>query len=155
MPQGIEKQVEDLSPFLGHYREVGRDPILWIGAGASAAAGYPTLAGIEAVLRKRIPDCKESGWGLIREFTDRFSRTDLGAVLQAELGEPRPFAPLHEALARLAGAGVCPYLFTTNYDRLIENALTAAGVPFVPQSLEDNFALQNLHQVQILKLHGD
>jgi tetratricopeptide (TPR) repeat protein len=155
VPHGIEKQVEDLSLFLEHYRDVKLDPILWIGAGASAAAGYPTLAGIEEVLRKRIPDSKESGWGLIREFTDRFSRTDLGVILQKELGEPRPFAPLHEALARLAGAGVCPFLFTTNYDRLIENALTAAEIPFVAQSLEDNFTLQNLRQVQVLKLHGD
>lgn len=44
-------------------------------------------------------------------------------------------------MARLAAAGVCPILFTTNYDRLIENALTDAGIPFVPQSLEDNFTL--------------
>jgi NAD-dependent SIR2 family protein deacetylase len=151
----IAKQTEELVTFLEHYRDLRLKPVLWLGAGASAAAGYPTLAGIETILKKRLPASRATGFDLIADFTAQFSRADLAAILQKHLGEPRRFAPLHEAVARLASSGVCPFLFTTNYDRLIENALTDAGIPFVAQSLEDNFTLQYLDHVQVLKLHGD
>jgi len=113
------------------------------------------MAGIEDLLRKRLPASREAGFALVDEFIAEYSESDLAAVLQKSIGQPRPFAPLHTAVARLAGAGVCPILFTTNYDRLIENALTEARVDFVSQSLEDNFTVQNLEEVQVLKLHGD
>lgn len=155
MAESIETQVEDLSRFLEHYRQRQLHPILWVGAGASAAAGYPTLGQIEGLLRAELPGVDLEGFALMDAYLAAWSKADLGWLLQQKLGQPRPFTPLHTAMARLAEAGVCPLLFTTNYDRLLENALGAAGVGFVVQTLQANLPLQALETVQLLKLHGD
>ena len=155
MAEPIDAQVQELGDFLQRYRERSVHPVLWVGAGASAAAGYPTLGQLEQLLRAQLPGVEQSGFALINAFIARYSEADLILELQRHIAQPRPFVQLHEALARLAGAGVCPLLLTTNYDRLIENALSAAGVAFVSQTLEANFTLQALDTVQVLKLHGD
>ena len=155
MAEPIDAQVQELGDFLQRYRERSVHPVLWVGAGASAAAGYPTLGQLEQLLRAQLPGVDQSGFDLINAFIARYSEADLILELQRHIAQPRPFVQLHEALARLAGAGVCPLLLTTNYDRLIENALSAAGVAFVSQTLEANFTLQALDTVQVLKLHGD
>ena len=155
MAEPIAAQVQELGDFLQRYRERGVHPVLWVGAGASAAAGYPTLGQLEQRLRAQLRGVDKSGFALVDAFIEQYSEADLELELQRHIGQPRPFVQLHEAMARLAGGGVCPILFTTNYDRLIENALTAAGVAFVSQALEANFTLQSLETVQVLKLHGD
>ncbi len=156
MDPGTDPQIAELTSFLEHYQDdVDLHPILWIGPGASEAAGYPTATQIEALLRKRLPGSEATGPALAEAFVDRFSEADFIAILQRQLGEPRASTPLHTAVARLAGAGVCPVLFTTNYDRLLETALGERGIPFVVQALEANFTLQSLEGVQLLKLQGD
>ena len=155
MAEPIAAQVQELGDFLQRYRDRGVHPVLWVGAGASAAAGYPTLGQLEQLLRAQLRGVDKSGFALVDAFIEQYSEADLELELQRHIGQPRPFVQLHEAMARLAGGGVCPILFTTNYDRLIENALTAAGVAFVSQTLEANFTLQSLETVQVLKLHGD
>jgi tetratricopeptide (TPR) repeat protein len=155
MAEPIAAQLRELGDFLQRYRDSGVHPVLWVGAGASAAAGYPTLGQLEQRLRAQLRGVDKSGFALVDAFIEHYSEADLELELQRHIGQPRLFVQLHEAMARLAGGGVCPILFTTNYDRLIENALTAAGVAFVPQILEANFTLQSLETVQVLKLHGD
>lgn len=141
MAEPIAAQVQELGDFLQRYRERGVHPVLWVGAGASAAAGYPTLGQLEQLLRTQLQGVDKSGFALVAAFIEQYSEADLELELQRHIGQPRPFVQLHEAMARMAGGGVCPIFFTTNYDRLIENALTAAGVAFVSQTLEANFAL--------------
>jgi hypothetical protein len=155
MAEQIAAQVQELGDFLERYRARSVHPVLWIGAGASAAAGYPTLGQLEQLLRAQLPGVDKAGFALLDAFIAKYSEADLILELQQHIAQPRPFVPLHEALACLARGGVCPLLLTTNYDRLIENALSAAGVVFVPQTLEANFTLQALDTVQVLKLHGD
>lgn len=153
MVQPIESQVETLRAFLDQSCSSGRCPVLWIGAGVSAAAGYPTLAGIETLLRPRLPDSFASGFALVDEFTAESGQDGLAALFAQSLGEPRPCAPIHNAVARLAGDGILRILFTTNYDRLIENTLATAGVPFVAERLEEDSVLEERDRVQVLRLH--
>ena len=155
MAEPIDAQVQELGDFPQRYRERRPHPVLWVGAGASAAADYPTLGQLEQLLRAQLRGVDKSGFALIDAFIEHYREADLILELQRHIAQPRPFVQLHEALARLAGGGVCPLLFTTNYDRLIENALSAAGIAFVAQTLEANFTLQALDTVQVLKLHGD
>ncbi len=110
-------------------------PILWVGAGASAAAGYPTLWQLEEKIRAELPDTDKTGFELIDAYIEEWSPTDLENLLETHLGAPRKPAALHGSLARLAGAGVFAAVFTTNYDELIEDALKGEGVHFVPQVL--------------------
>lgn len=150
-----ETPIEQLTQFLRHCREINLDPILWVGAGMSAAAGYPTLSGVEMRLREWLPGIEKSGFDLIDAYVEKYSEANLAALLQRIFSPARQVGPIHRSIARLAGAGVCPILFTTNYDRLLETALAEEGVPFLSQTLEANFKLQSLKGVQLLKMHGD
>lgn len=150
-----DEQADKLEQFLSRYRKTGPTPILWVGAGASAAAGYPTLAKLAEILRKELPGTDADAWHLVDAYVAEYSQADLARLLQQHLGEPRSAAPLHRAIARLAGAGVLPILFTTNYDRLLEDALGDEKIPHVIQSLQANYVLQAMDQVQVLKMHGD
>lgn len=64
----------------------------------------------------------------------------------------------HQAVARLAASGHVRVILTTNFDRLIETALTAAGVSFDVVATED--ALAGARPIGhapcvVVKLHGD
>lgn len=64
----------------------------------------------------------------------------------------------HRAIARLIKAGYIQVVLTTNFDRLLEQALEAQGIsPHVirtPQDAANSVPLQNI-PVTIIKLHGD
>lgn len=128
--------VDVLIEFLETFRPHGPLPILWVGAGASAAAGYPTLWQLEEQLRKRLPGSTKTGFELIDAFVAKYGPTLLSSELETHIGEPRKFVELHRALARLAGAGWFKSVYTTNYDELlIEDALKDQGIRYVPQTL--------------------
>jgi tetratricopeptide (TPR) repeat protein len=57
-------------------------------------------------------------------------------------------------MARLAGANLFRAIFTTNYDELIEDALKAQDIHYLPEVLELNFRLQQRKNLLVLKLHG-
>jgi tetratricopeptide (TPR) repeat protein len=150
----MENAVAELVRFLEMFREHGPLPILWVGAGASAAAGYPTLWQLEELLRKLLPGSTKTGFELIDALVEECGKALLANELETHLGKPRKFAELHRALARLAGAGLFSAIFTTNYDELIEDALKAEDIHYVPQALEHNYVLQRRKNLLVLKLHG-
>lgn len=139
---------------LTHFLEMFQNPrpILWVGA--SAAAGYPTLAQLEAHIRTRLPGSTKTSFGLFDEYVATYGAAALQNELETLLGPHRPPAPLHVSLARLAGADRFAAIFTTNYDELIEDSLKARGVRFVPQSFQQNYLLQARAELTLLKLHG-
>jgi hypothetical protein len=76
---------------------------------------------------------------------------------EAEQGLKGP-TPAHHAVARLVAAGLVSMVLETNFDRLTEQALDAAGVPYVVASTPDGIdALKPLHLQRciVVKLHGD
>lgn len=65
----------------------------------------------------------------------------------------------HAALAALAGTGHLKAIVTTNFDRLIERALEAAGVSFTVYCSPDDFmrlgdALRTTSPLPVIKVHG-
>lgn len=147
-----------LIPYLKSLLEDGLRPVAWIGAGASVAAGFPTLATLAQRLRQRLEndlDPKADGYAVLDAYVAENGKARLSAFLQKQLGQPAQPTALHQALARLTGASVFEALFTTNYDRLLENALNEADVAHVVQDMERNFVLQATDDVQLVKIHGD
>jgi tetratricopeptide (TPR) repeat protein len=149
----------DLTAKLIHFLQFYADPkkplpILWVGAGASAAAGYPTLNQLKKSLQEDLASL-EGGGDPIESYIQQFSRVDLMNVLEIKFGEPRPFAQLHLAIAQMAGAGLFRYVITTNYDRLIENALESLNVPYTIQIISQNLELSSSRSLTVIKLHGD
>src|SRR5262245_60619380 len=146
--------------YLEHWkRSGGPRPILWIGAGASAAAGYPTRAALQGMIQQALGS-SQTGWPLIEEYVASYSRAGLLNLLENQLGAPRPFTGIHESIARLASAQLpdgdrlIEAVFTTNYDDLIEDALEAQGQPFSVQTLEPNATPAVRSGLRIWKLHG-
>jgi tetratricopeptide (TPR) repeat protein len=140
--------------FLQHYAANGPLPVLWIGAGASAAAGYPTLNQLKSILQEELnsPQTEDDP---IESYIQQFSRVDLINTLEDKFGEPRSYAPLHLAIAQMAGAGLFHSVITTNYDRLIENALESMNISYTLQIISQNQELSSRRSLLLIKLHGD
>ena len=132
-------------------------PILWIGAGLSIAAGYPSTRALARILCENATDPVDPD----QEFTafvDAFVASDGKGALQSLVsqeydGRIREPTPLHQVLARLAGRGVFSAIVTTNHDALIEDALKREGVAHVVQTLEQN-ATVGADVLRVFKVHG-
>jgi hypothetical protein len=92
MAEQIAAQVQELGDFLERYRARSVHPVLWIGAGASAAAGYPTLGQLEQLLRAQLPGVDKAGFALLDAFIAKYSEADLILELQQHIAQPRSFA---------------------------------------------------------------
>jgi tetratricopeptide (TPR) repeat protein len=144
-------------------KELKSRPLLWVGAGASIAAGYPGTSAILAALAAQADDPIGAGRTasfpqVVDAFVESRGAGELAELLQ-KLFEPRsPHdhqpTPLHRAVARLTGAGFFHAIATTNYDDLLERALADAGVPYLLQPLESNASIAADGAVRLLKLHG-
>jgi hypothetical protein len=63
--------------------------------------------------------------------------------------------PAHEAIAALAAGGALRAVVTTNFDRLIEQALERRRIAFVPAFDEDGYASVSTDSVlPVIKVHG-
>jgi len=147
---------------LGRFLE-SRKPVLWVGAGLSIGAGYPSTAKLVEALRQASEDTLPDGlpfFQLVDAYVDANSKGDLQRQLQRLLaevnadGSPRRPTSTHTAIARLAGAGRFRAIVTTNYDALLETALREAGVDFLHQTIEDNAHLPEDGPIRLFKLHG-
>jgi hypothetical protein len=92
MAEQIAAQVQELGDFLERYRARSVHPVLWIGAGASAAAGYPTLGQLEQLLRAQLPGVDRAGFALLDALIAKYSEADLILELQQHIAQPRSFA---------------------------------------------------------------
>ena len=131
-------------------------PILWVGAGTSIDAGYPSTAELVQAMVKKADDPIPDTLPFL-EVADRFvesmGKSALDDLLEKLFRTPRQPKEFHHAVARLAKAGYLSALITTNYDELLEDALKQARVAHVVQSLDRN-ETQGAGTLRVLKLHG-
>lgn len=137
-------------------RTLARRPVLWVGAGASIAAGHPSTGALVDALVAAAADPIDPALPF-EQVADAFVASQgagaLGDLLQRLLGASRPATELHRALARKAADFAA--IVTTNYDDLLERALGEAEARFVFQTLEDNAVVVDPQaDVRLLKLHG-
>ena len=155
-----------------------------IGSGVSRAAKIPTgwevtleLAGELAVAQEGVAPDDISDW-YVKKFGKEPSYSDIVETLAPTRAEQRRllsrfFEPAsdgandtierspteaHRAIARLVAKGFVRVIVTTNFDRLLEDALSAEGIhPSVVKSIDDIKGMEPLGQAQcvILKVHGD
>ncbi len=156
---------------------------LLIGSGVSRAAGIPTgyeivldLARQLAIAEDGKPPPDPRAW-----YVETFGQEpDYSYLIQA-LAKTQPermkllqgyFEPTeeerlegkkvpttaHKRIAGLVGSGCVKIILTTNFDRLIEDALRSEGIPYDVISSEDDLrgALPTVHSdCVVVKLHGD
>jgi len=87
---------------------LGLKPVLWVGAGLSFAAGYPsTWKLVQAMAEAAIDpiDTSLPFFSVADAFVESLGKAALGDLLQRHMGQPRQPTASHRALARLAGAG--------------------------------------------------
>lgn len=135
-----------------------RRPILWVGAGASMAAGHPSTTTLVAAMIAEADqpiDPTLSFEQVADAFVVSQGRSALADLLQAQLGGSRPLTAVHRAIARCAAEGAFAAIVTTNYDDLLERALGEAEVRFVFQKLDENEMVVDADAaVRLVKLHG-
>jgi hypothetical protein len=153
---------------------------LLLGSGISRSAGVPTGWEITLDLIRRlgsvqgVPDQHDwSAWYRERyekepsysEILDAVAaapaerRSIIHAYIEAEEGEePRQPTPAHRAIANLVAPGSIRVILTTNFDRLLENALRDVGIEPTVIASDDAIlgATPLVHsRCTIIKLHGD
>lgn len=153
---------------------------LLVGSGLSRAAGIPTGWEITLDLARRVAALKgqdtgddvaawyrksygnEPNYSVLLDAiasTPSERRAVLHAYIEPKDDEPgrRPTAA-HRAIARLVASGKLRVIITTNFDRLLEQALVAEGVEATVISSDDTLAgaVPLIHaRCTVLKLHGD
>src|SRR5436305_340324 len=93
--------------------------VLWVGAGLSIPAGYPSWQGLAELLRARsvVPLPQSGGTHLVDAFVSANGRGALADVL-GDIFIHKRHLKLHEDLVRLPWRAIV----TTNYDELLEDA---------------------------------
>lgn len=137
-------------------RLLERRPIVWVGAGLSMAAGYPSTWSLVQTMAKEADDPIDTSQDFTRvvdAFIASAGRGALANLLHSEFATVRQPASVHRDIARLAGRGKLAAVVTSNYDDLIEDALKAEGVTHLVQTMEDN-ADVGPDTLRVLKIHG-
>lgn len=132
-------------------RSRAEGPVLWVGAGLSVGAGYPTWTGLAEALRGRscVPLAEElSGTELIDAFVATNGEGDLADAMAA-LFPPRKHLPQHENLVALPWESIV----TTNYDELLEDGCRARGIDYLTITLEQNLDVLS-NKLRVNKVHG-
>lgn len=151
-----------------------RQVLLLAGSGMSRSAGIPTgddLIGKLAARRGMRPVPSPVEWyhatfgrwpsyeALLYEADDTPERSDPAEFFAPAPGEngasQRVPGRAHRALAELVGAGYFRLILTTNFDRLIETAISDAGLPVTVARLPSEMTVPRDDRPHVVKLHGD
>lgn len=137
-------------------RQLDDQSIIWIGAGASIPAGYPSAPKLISLMKEASDDPidSEDFPTVADDFVKSRGPGALRMLLQRVIGRPGPLTPFHRAVAALAASGRIHTIITTNYDDLVERALAEAQVPYIVQMLQKNFDAVPPQTVRVIKVHG-
>lgn len=152
--------------------------VFMLGSGVSRDAGVPTgaevmraglhrLFQLETVTTEQIDEAVLDAW-LVETGRTMLSYSDLLELIAPDVATRREYlasffagkapGPTHEALADLAATGMVRVFVTTNFDRLLEQALHRRGIePIVTASDDDlNARMPREHaSCIVIKPHGD
>jgi len=144
----IEATVETLQ------RQLKLKPVLWVGAGASMAAGYPSTWSLLKILDEACDDDLDLSGDfpkVVDDFVASMGRGRLDRILQKTIAVPKDIPEFHIQVAKLAKAGCFSAIVTTNYDDLLERALRNHGVEAVLQKFGRN---EHIAGFRLIKVHG-
>lgn len=142
--------------------------VLFVGAGASRAAGMPSWAELTEAMKGRIlatarsTEERQNLEGFLSSndapaaaqlMRDQLGPYEYHQFLVEFLRRPARLAPVHQAFKRLPARVV----ITTNYDKLLERTFrgpddTDPLVLFTPAQLG---SIQEMQQLTVVKMHGD
>lgn len=134
---------------------------LWLGAGISVASGVPTVRPLcSRILRglglrdSDIEDVVRAGVPFESLFEVLMSVADCTTLFEVFRGERPSLA--HKFAARLAKHGLVRTILTTNFDALIEEALSDHGVEFDLFTSDEEFSSIDWasQKLRVIKLHG-
>ncbi|MCP4623666.1 MAG: hypothetical protein GY850_09065, partial [bacterium] len=136
-----------------------KKPVLWVGAGLSIDAGYPTVGQLADKLWTEHafdPRPSESDpYRLIDAFYQKYKRGALDEALSEIIPAGVKSCSTHKALARIAKKGFFSDVITTNYDRLLETAFSEHEVNYLPRIIESNKHIRAGKRLGLYKIHGD
>ena len=150
LPNGINRLIGILKKGL---KEPSRDAFIWVGAGLSMAAGYPSLGQLAERLRQESLDHLDSELEAFQTI-DAFVTANGRGALQQTLTDVfihRSHLEFHCDLVRLPWKGI----LTTNYDELLEDALKGVSKPYLKVTLDKNLDLTAGLRMPLFKVHGD
>lgn len=128
--------------------------VLFIGAGLSVGVGLPSWRHLASELASEIGcSTTASPLDIAQYYENERGRHELHEKLRSQIKErPVSYSENHRKLASLGFRVV----ITTNYDRLLEEALRASGyeVHVVVSDIDVSYWDEE-QEVQVLKLHGD
>jgi hypothetical protein len=130
------------------------DGSVFVGAGLSMGAGLPSWASLMEPLRERVPDCPPSASlpQIAQFFVNLHQRPALITALRDALRPPHVEPTIvHDAVVSLPTNRI----FTTNFDRLLEDALKKSGLPHHTVVEASALAQMSASEAQIIKIHGD
>ena len=147
-------------------KEPDFQPILWVGAGLSVSAGFPSTINLIEQLRgftyddlpafnpwdpdldENTPESSFTHWVqcFIEKNNSRHLTKALSNIFTKISGKP---TPAHNALVKLPWKD----LFTTNYDCLLEAALVHSEIPHNLITHEHNIGTQ-VSGISLYKIHG-
>ncbi len=141
----IEDLILRIARMRGDEEEASEDPAAWYSEHFQREPSYSDLV-------EELGHTNAERQGIL----DRYIEPD---EQDRENGSKQPTAA-HKAIAKMAKMGVIRIIITTNFDRLLENALAEQQVPLaVVGSPDDIEGMQPLSHsqglCQVIKLHGD
>ncbi|HMG74464.1 MAG TPA: SIR2 family protein [Pyrinomonadaceae bacterium] len=128
---------------------------LFVGAGMSTPVGLPDwkelLTSCAAALDLDIE--RESDLIAVAQYyiNGRGNRSDLNQILRREFDKPRHPTPSHHIIAKLPISTI----WTTNFDKVMEQALSEGKKRFDIRSKDADFARARKGEVVLYKMHGD
>lgn len=128
---------------------------IFVGAGVSMAAGYPSwsslLKEIGEELGVRSSDIHDLAALAQWHILESGGATGVRNVIKTEIGKARPIPEALQIVARLPAR----YIWTTNYDRLIERAYENIDRPIDVVSGANDLALKSTAgATRLYKMHG-
>lgn len=152
-------QFDDIEPLLKSIQN--RKSVIYVGAGVSISAGFPDWKKlIDEVLTPLEKENKYSlklarkfyetnDFVMAAELIDSQSEDKVSKYIGEKFKERHEPSPIHYELGRI------PFSFaiTTNFDKLLENALEAGT--FTWSNISDFFKHIKQNEFRILKTHGD